>query len=49
MGENRICQEIYLNLADHSLLEKQTKEQTYCEGCQKWVIQYMGYGNLIKA
>ncbi|ETW82973.1 hypothetical protein HETIRDRAFT_458559 [Heterobasidion irregulare TC 32-1] len=32
-----ICQEIYLNLADHSLLEKQTKEQTYCEGCQKFL------------
>ncbi|KII89976.1 hypothetical protein PLICRDRAFT_174780 [Plicaturopsis crispa FD-325 SS-3] len=32
-----ICQEIYLNLEKNNLLEKQTKEQTYCEGCKKFL------------
>ena len=31
----RICQEIYTNLGKNELLEKQEKEQTYCEGCPK--------------
>ncbi|THH08923.1 hypothetical protein EW145_g2372 [Phellinidium pouzarii] len=32
-----ICQEIYTNLSKNSLLEKQNKEQTYCEGCEKFL------------
>ncbi|TFY82249.1 hypothetical protein EWM64_g1759 [Hericium alpestre] len=32
-----ICQSIYLNLAKNGLLEKQTKAQTYCEDCQKFL------------
>ncbi|KAL6298651.1 methionyl-tRNA synthetase [Sparassis latifolia] len=32
-----ICQEIYLNLAKNGYLERQTKEQTYCEGCKKFL------------
>lgn len=32
-----ICQSIYRNLQKHDLLEKQTKDQTYCEGCQKFL------------
>ncbi|KAI5118102.1 hypothetical protein M0805_005209 [Coniferiporia weirii] len=32
-----ICQEIYTNLSKNNLLEKQTKEQTYCEGCEKFL------------
>ncbi len=34
-GENRICQEIYLNLKKDSNLVRQEKEQTYCEDDQK--------------
>jgi leucyl-tRNA synthetase len=33
----RISQDIFLNLGRHGLLEKQEKEQTYCEGCSKCV------------
>ncbi|KAG9051061.1 hypothetical protein FS837_012568 [Tulasnella sp. UAMH 9824] len=36
-AQTEICQEVYLNLKDHNLLEKQTKEQTYCEGCAKFL------------
>ncbi|KAG8925629.1 putative methionine--tRNA ligase, cytoplasmic protein rar1, partial [Tulasnella sp. 417] len=36
-AQTEICQEVYLNLKDHNLLEKQTKEQTYCEGCVKFL------------
>ncbi|KZT02563.1 methionyl-tRNA synthetase [Laetiporus sulphureus 93-53] len=32
-----ISQEIYVNLLMNGYLEKQTKEQTYCEGCQKFL------------
>ncbi|KAF5359503.1 hypothetical protein D9756_003455 [Leucocoprinus leucothites] len=32
-----ICQEIFLNLGRNSLLEKLEKEQTYCEGCVKFL------------
>ncbi|KAF9649892.1 methionyl tRNA synthetase [Thelephora ganbajun] len=32
-----ICQEIYLNLQKNGYLERQEKEQTYCEGCQKFL------------
>ncbi|KAG8890859.1 hypothetical protein FRB98_004904 [Tulasnella sp. 332] len=35
--QTQICQEVYLNLKDHNLLEKQTKEQTYCESCNKFL------------
>ena len=34
----RISQEIYTNLGKNGLLEKQEKEQTFCEGCPKYVI-----------
>ncbi|KAH7915659.1 tRNA synthetases class I (M)-domain-containing protein [Hygrophoropsis aurantiaca] len=32
-----ICQSIYLNLGRNGYLEKQVKDQTYCEGCQKFL------------
>ncbi|KDQ59192.1 hypothetical protein JAAARDRAFT_33919 [Jaapia argillacea MUCL 33604] len=32
-----IAQEIYSNLKKNGFLLKQTKEQTYCEGCQKFL------------
>ncbi|KAI0784527.1 methionyl-tRNA synthetase [Abortiporus biennis] len=32
-----ISQEIYLNLAKNGYLEKQTKEQTYCQDCGKFL------------
>ncbi|EJF64745.1 methionyl-tRNA synthetase [Dichomitus squalens] len=32
-----ICQEIYLNLAKNNFLERAEKEQTYCEGCSKFL------------
>ncbi|KAI0729228.1 methionyl-tRNA synthetase [Fomitopsis betulina] len=32
-----ISQSIYLNLLHNGFLEKQTKEQTYCESCQKFL------------
>lgn len=31
----RISQEVYLNLQDRGFLERQNKEQTYCENCAK--------------
>ncbi|KAF8638324.1 hypothetical protein AX17_002344 [Amanita inopinata Kibby_2008] len=34
---SKISQGIYLNLQRHGYLEKQDKEQTYCEGCQKFL------------
>ncbi|KAI6024968.1 hypothetical protein PISMIDRAFT_673270 [Pisolithus microcarpus 441] len=32
-----ICQSIYLNLGKNGYLEKQVKEQTYCDGCAKFL------------
>ncbi|EPQ54154.1 methionyl-tRNA synthetase [Gloeophyllum trabeum ATCC 11539] len=32
-----IAQSIYLNLKHNDYLERQTKEQTYCEGCKKFL------------
>ncbi|TFK40406.1 methionyl tRNA synthetase [Crucibulum laeve] len=32
-----IAQEIYTNLGKNNLLEKQEREQTYCEGCPKFL------------
>ncbi|KAL0954429.1 hypothetical protein HGRIS_003413 [Hohenbuehelia grisea] len=32
-----VAQEIYLNLAKNKLLVKQNKEQTYCDGCSKFL------------
>ncbi|PCH42525.1 methionyl-tRNA synthetase [Wolfiporia cocos MD-104 SS10] len=32
-----ICQGIYLNLLKNGYLEKQIKDQTYCEGCSKFL------------
>ncbi|KAI0926156.1 hypothetical protein AcW1_008394 [Taiwanofungus camphoratus] len=32
-----ICQDIYLNLLRNGYLEKQIKDQTYCEGCSKFL------------
>ncbi|KAH8832153.1 tRNA synthetases class I (M)-domain-containing protein [Flagelloscypha sp. PMI_526] len=32
-----ICQGIYLNLGKHGHMEKQNKDQTYCEGCPKFL------------
>ncbi|KAJ7170742.1 tRNA synthetases class I (M)-domain-containing protein [Mycena crocata] len=32
-----ISQEIFSNLGNHGLLEKQVKAQTYCEGCPKFL------------
>lgn len=32
-----ICQEIYLNLAKNDFLERAEKEQTFCEGCNKFL------------
>ncbi|KAF4613706.1 hypothetical protein D9613_007787 [Agrocybe pediades] len=34
---SEIAQEIYTNLGKNNLLEKQEKEQTYCEGCPKFL------------
>ncbi|KAF8910678.1 tRNA synthetases class I (M)-domain-containing protein [Gymnopilus junonius] len=34
---SEISQSIYLNLGKNGLLEKQEKEQTYCEGCPKFL------------
>ncbi|KAH8100812.1 methionyl-tRNA synthetase [Cristinia sonorae] len=34
---SEIAQEIYLNLQDHGYLEKQEKDQTYCEQCAKFL------------
>ncbi|KZT21996.1 methionyl-tRNA synthetase [Neolentinus lepideus HHB14362 ss-1] len=34
---SEISQSIYLNLKHNGYLEIQTKEQTYCEGCQKFL------------
>ncbi|KAF8149885.1 tRNA synthetases class I (M)-domain-containing protein [Crassisporium funariophilum] len=34
---SEIAQEIYLNLGKNNLLQKQEKEQTYCEGCPKFL------------
>lgn len=34
---SRISQEIYQNLGKNGVLEKQHKEQTYCEGCPKFL------------
>lgn len=31
----RISQEIYINLSKNGMLEKQVKEQAYCDGCKK--------------
>ncbi|KAK2460317.1 hypothetical protein APHAL10511_007706 [Amanita phalloides] len=33
----KISQNIYLNLEKNGYLERQEKEQTYCEGCQKFL------------
>ncbi|CAA7267112.1 unnamed protein product [Cyclocybe aegerita] len=33
----QICQEIFLDLGKNGFLEKQEKEQTYCEGCPKFL------------
>ncbi|CCL98929.1 uncharacterized protein FIBRA_00936 [Fibroporia radiculosa] len=32
-----ICQDIYLGLLKNGFLEKQIKDQTYCEGCSKFL------------
>lgn len=32
----RVCQTVYSNLGKNGLLEKQEKEQTYCEECKKY-------------
>ncbi|KAF5391571.1 hypothetical protein D9757_002381 [Collybiopsis confluens] len=32
-----ICQEIYKNLGENDYLETQSKDQTYCEGCQRFL------------
>ncbi|KAF8839622.1 methionyl-tRNA synthetase [Paxillus ammoniavirescens] len=32
-----ICQSIYLNLGKKEYLEKQVRDQTYCQGCQKFL------------
>ena len=34
----RICQEVYRNIGKNGYLVKQTKEQTYCSGCEKYVV-----------
>ncbi|EKM58325.1 uncharacterized protein PHACADRAFT_252555 [Phanerochaete carnosa HHB-10118-sp] len=36
-AHTEICQSIYLNLKKNNLLEKQTKAQTYCTGCEKFL------------
>ena len=33
----RICQEVYLNLDRNGFLEEARKEQTFCEGCNKYL------------
>ncbi|KIL67647.1 hypothetical protein M378DRAFT_102224 [Amanita muscaria Koide BX008] len=33
----KITQEIYLNLQKNNYLERQEKEQTYCEGCERFL------------
>ena len=37
----RISQEIFLNLGRNGLLERQDKEQVYCEGCPKCVSSWL--------
>lgn len=32
-----ICQSVYLNLGKNDYLEKQVKDQTYCDGCAKFL------------
>ncbi|KIM64349.1 hypothetical protein SCLCIDRAFT_1213456 [Scleroderma citrinum Foug A] len=32
-----ICQSVYLNLGNNGYLEKQVRDQTYCEGCSKFL------------
>ncbi|EMD31310.1 hypothetical protein CERSUDRAFT_119865 [Gelatoporia subvermispora B] len=36
-AHTEICQSIYLNLLHNGYLEKQEKDQTYCEGCSKFL------------
>ena len=33
----RVCQEVFLNIYKNSLFEKQKKDQTFCETCEKFV------------
>ncbi|KAG8935372.1 hypothetical protein FRC02_008177 [Tulasnella sp. 418] len=35
--QTKVCQDAYLNLKDHNCLVKQTKQQTYCENCAKFL------------
>ncbi|KAF8604563.1 methionyl-tRNA synthetase [Ceratobasidium sp. AG-I] len=35
--QTEICQEAYLNLSKNGMLQMQTKEQTYCESCSKFL------------
>ena len=34
---HRVCQEVFLNIYKNSLFDKQKKEQTFCETCEKLV------------
>ncbi|KAH7917147.1 hypothetical protein BV22DRAFT_1135653, partial [Leucogyrophana mollusca] len=36
-NHTEICQSIYLNLGHNGFLEKQVKDQTYCDGCKKFL------------
>ncbi|KAF8753526.1 Class-I aminoacyl-tRNA synthetase [Rhizoctonia solani] len=35
--QTEVCQEAYINLSNNGMLQMQTKAQTYCEGCAKFL------------
>ncbi|CUA74120.1 methionyl-tRNA synthetase [Rhizoctonia solani] len=35
--QTQVCQEAYTNLSNNGMLQMQTKAQTYCEGCSKFL------------
>ncbi|KAG8753964.1 hypothetical protein FRC11_006932 [Ceratobasidium sp. 423] len=35
--QTQVCQEAYINLSNNGMLQMQTKAQTYCEGCSKFL------------
>ncbi|GJJ08658.1 hypothetical protein Clacol_002877 [Clathrus columnatus] len=39
-----ICQDIYLHLSKNGMLEKQLKDQTFCEGCQRFLADRLVEG-----
>ncbi|KAG8754668.1 hypothetical protein FRC12_011125 [Ceratobasidium sp. 428] len=35
--QTQVCQEVYINLSKNGMLQMQTKDQTYCESCSKFL------------